>query len=205
MTEQLDVSKSDPPGRPVVWCGLALAVALVRGGMLFLPGALSDDPDGYRLLAENLVADHCLGTGETPTAYRPPLYPVLLAACLTLDPGGHVAIGVLHLVSGLVTVWLVWRLGILWGLGRYAPLAALLVAVDPILLAQSASVMTETVATLLTCVSLVCLTRAGERPSTGRVALAGGCRALTILGRPTFLVWTAAVACTLPWTAVKKR
>ena len=187
--------------RPVLWCGLALAVVLVRGGVLVLPGSLSDDPDGYRRLAENLVEHHCLGTGENATAYRPPLYPVLLAACLTLDPGGHVAIGVLHLASGLVTVWLVWRLGISWGLGRYAPVAALLVAVDPVLLVHSASVMTETVATLLTCVSLVCLTRAGERPSTGRVALAGGCLALAILCRPTFLVWTAAVACTLPWVA----
>ena len=201
MTEQLDVSKSEALGRPVLWYGLALAVVLVRGGVLVLPGSLSDDPDGYRRLAENLVEHYCLGGGENATAYRPPLYPVLLAACLALDPGGNVAIGVLHLASGLVTVWLVWRLGIAWGLGRYAPVAALLVAVDPILLAGSASVMTETVATLLTCVSLICLTRAGERPSTGRVALAGGCLALAILCRPTFLVWTAIVACTLPWTA----
>jgi dolichyl-phosphate-mannose-protein mannosyltransferase len=210
MTEQLDVSKGEgprsvrgwSPDRPILWCALALAVVLVRGGVLVLPGALSDDPDGYRLLAENLVEHHCLGTGENATAYRPPLYPVLLAACLTLDPGGHLTIGVLHLASGLLTVWLVWRLGISWGLGRCAPVAALLVAVDPLLLAHSASVMTETVATLLTCVSLVCLTRAAERPSTGRVALAGGCLALAILCRPTFLIWAAAVACTLPWLAV---
>ena len=191
--------------RPILWCGLALAVVLVRGGVLVLPGSLSDDPDGYRRLAENLVEHHCLGNGEDATAYRPPLYPALLAACLTLDPGGHLAIGALHLASGLVTVWLVWYLGILWGLGRYALVAALLVAVDPVLLAQSASVMTETVATLLTCASLVCLTRAGRHPSTGRVALAGGCLGLTILCRPTFLVWTVAVACTLPWMVGAKR
>ena len=187
--------------RPVLWCGLALAVVLVRGGVLVLPGSLSDDPDGYRRLAENLVEYHCLGTEETPTAYRPPLYPVLLAACVTLDPGGRLVIGALHLASGLVTVWLVWYSGILWGLGRYALIAALLVAVDPVLLALSTSVMTETVATLLTCVSLVCLTLAGKHPSPGRVALAGGCLGLTILCRPTFLVWTVAAACTLPWMA----
>ena len=203
MTKQHHVSKDEPlTGQQLVlWYGLVLAVLLIRVGVLVLPSSLSDDPDGYRVLAENLVEHGCLGAGENPTAYRPPLYPLLLAACFTLDPGGHLAIGILHLASGLAAVWLVWRLGILWGLGRYAPVAALLVAVDPILLVGSASVMTETVATLLTCVSLLCLTRAGEHATRSRVALAGVSMALAILCRPTFLVWTAAVACGIPWLA----
>ncbi len=194
-------TQSQQPGKChcVLWCGLVLGVVLVRGGVLVLPGALSDDPDGYRMLAENVVAHHCLGSGDNPTAYRPPLYPVLLAGCLALDPEGYVTIGLLHLATGLATVWLVWRLGVLWGLGRWAAVAAVLVAVDPILLVGSASVMTETVAALLTCLSLVCLTRVGERPTMGRVAVAGGCMALAILCRPTFLVWTAAVGFALAW------
>ena len=206
MTEQLDLSKNEHPTfRPAVWCGLVLAVLLVRGGVHFLPGTLSDDPDGYRVLAQNLVEHHCLGAGDNATAYRPPLYPLLVAACFTLDADGHLTIGILHLLSGLVTVWLVWRLGVWWGLGRYAALAALIVAVDPLLLMLSTSVMTETVATLLTCVSLLCLTRAAQRPSAVRLVVAGGCVGLAILCRPTFLVWAAAVACVIPWLVCYSR
>jgi hypothetical protein len=74
MTEQLDLSKNEHPTfRPAVWCGLVLAVLLVRGGVHFLPGTLSDDPDGSRVLAQNLVEHHCLGAGDNATAYRPAL------------------------------------------------------------------------------------------------------------------------------------
>ena len=36
------------------------------------------DPDGYRRLAENLAAYGVLGNGQRPSAFRPPLYPILL-------------------------------------------------------------------------------------------------------------------------------
>jgi len=179
--------------------GLIVLALVVRGGALLVaPNPFATDPDGYRRVAENLLEHGCFGHGEVPTAYRPPLYPLLLAPCVACGAYARAAIALLHLAAGVATVWLVFRLAEQWGLGRYAILAAVLVACDPILLAQSTLVMTETPATLLATAALVCLTAVSERPSAGRAMLAGGCLALAALCRPTFLLWTAAVALALP-------
>jgi len=185
---------------------LVLAFALlVRGGVLLTPAALRADPDGYRAIALNLLEQGTLGHGEIPTAYRPPLYPLLLVPPLALGPLGRAAVGLLHLVLGLATVWLTYQLALRWGLGRRAaPAAALLVACDPLLVAGSALVMTETLAALLALTSLACLSGASERPTPWRLATTGACLALAILCRPTFLPWTLAAALLLPWLAACK-
>ena len=179
--------------------GLVVLTLLARGGVLaFTPGSLRSDPDGYRFLAENLLARGVFGYNQIPTAYRPPLYPLLLAPCVAFGPLSQVAVAILHLVLGLATVWLVYRLARRWGLGPYALLAAALVACDPILLAQSTVVMTETAATLLAVVSLVSLGWASERPSACRAMTAGGCLGLATLCRATFLPWTVVAAVVFP-------
>jgi 4-amino-4-deoxy-L-arabinose transferase-like glycosyltransferase len=178
---------------------LALSL-LTRGGVLLvLHQGLAEDPDGYRRLAENLLGHGTLGDGHTPTAYRPPLYPLMLAGCMACGRYSGPAIGILHLAMGLATVWLVYVLGRRWELGpRPAALAAALVACDPILLAQSTQVMTETPAALLSVLALLSLTAAGRQPSTARAAVAGGCLALAALCRPALLLWTVAAAVVLP-------
>ena len=188
--------------RRIALVGLIAFALLARGGVLvFVPRALSADPDGYRALAENLLQHGSLGHGKIPTAYRPPLYPLLLTLGVLFGDASRVAIGLLHLALGVATVWLVCVLGRRWGLGNYSLVAAALVACDPILLAQSALVMTETLATFLAVLSLVCLTSAAERPSAPRAGAAGGCLALAVLCRPTFLVFTAVAALVLPLVA----
>src|SRR6476646_5226806 len=61
---------------------------------------LRDDPDAYRHIASNLVSEGTFGTNRpeqvhaVPTAYRPPLYPLLLAAICadnTAIPSSHIA------------------------------------------------------------------------------------------------------------------
>jgi len=188
-----------PGARSTASAGLIVFALLARGGVLLLmPEALSADPDGYRALAENVVRHGSLGHADTPTAYRPPLYPLLLTLAVPFGNSSPAAIGVLHLALGLATVWLVYRLGRRWGLGDYSLLAAGLVACDPILLAQSAVVMTETLAGFLAVLSLISLTSAAERPSALRAGAAGGCLALAVLCRPTFLVFAAVAALALP-------
>ena len=214
-----------------------LLALLVRGGaLLATPDALRSDTDGYRRLAENLVAHGTFGTqpssplppgegqGEgLPTAYRPPLYPLLLAGCVALGDYGRVAIGVLHVALGVATVWLVLVLGRQWGLGRRAAaLAALLVACDPILLMWSTQIMTETLAVFLATAGSVMLAWPGHRltvqddvPLLGTSsaaqptydkhclfqavahALAGATLALGALCRPTLLLWTIAAGVVL--------
>ncbi len=174
---------------------------LARGGMLLAPQALRADPDHYRAVAENLVSRGTFAKEELPTAYRPPLYPVVLTACVACGAWSRTATAVLHLGLGLGTVWLTYWLGRRWGLGRFAFLAGALVACDPILLAQSALVMTETLAAFLAAASLAALTWFSERPSVGRAAAAGGCIALAALCRPTFLPFLGVAAIAVPWLA----
>jgi hypothetical protein len=186
-----------PQWRLVV--GLLLVTLVSRGEILRRnPESLKLDPDGYRRLAENLAELGTFGHGTTPTAYRPPLYPLALTPCAAFKPAPYVAIAALHLVLVTATVFLVYVLGRRWGLGNYSVVAAALVAFDPILIMQSTLVMTETLATLLATVGLLALTWAARRPSPARAAAAGGCLALAALCRPTFLVWLCLTALVLP-------
>lgn len=104
-----------------VLAGLLVFTLIVRGAVLWaMHGNLEQDPDAYREIAENLIVhgEFALGklTPQTddwqprPTAYRPPLYPVVLSNLPAADRQ-HVSlvkVGVLHLVLGVATVWLTW-------------------------------------------------------------------------------------------------
>lgn len=174
--------------------GLLLVTLAVRAGVLLaVPGALVGDPDGYRALARNVVEQGTFGEGTRPTAYRPPLYPLLLTPCVALGEGtiGTWAMGVLHVGLGLATVALVWWLARRCGLGRWAWPAGALAACDPILLGQSTVVMTETAAALLVALALAALVRAVESPSSSRAAAAGAVLGLCGLCRPELLLWAA--------------
>ncbi|MCU0962034.1 MAG: phospholipid carrier-dependent glycosyltransferase [Pirellulaceae bacterium] len=158
--------------------------------------ALERDPDAYRLIAENLVARGTYSRSgpdvpPVPTAFRPPLYPLLLAATACHGTVSPHQVAVIHVLLGTLTAVLTWWLARSWGLGRASWCAGMLVAVDPILLHQSAEVMTETLATLFAVVGLVSLTWWSRRATSATAALAGGVLGLSILCRPTFLVWAA--------------
>ena len=191
---------SRPVGFPLAVLVLAL---LTRGGVLLLtPNALQADPDGYWRLAENLVEHGTFGEGSAPTAFRPPLYPVVLTGCVAAGDWRRAAIGALHVVLGVATVGLVLVLGQWWGLGRCgAALAALLVACDPILLSQSTQVMTETTAAFLAVLGLLSLAWMRRRPTSCRALLAGATLATGALCRPTLLLWAVAVGVMLLWQA----
>ncbi len=179
--------------------GLIVFTLIVRTGVLLLmPDALVADPDGYRHLAENLLRHGTFGRELLPTAYRPPLYPLALVPCVAMGPAARAAIGTLHVLLGLATVLLLFRLARRLELGPYALVAAALVACDPILLAQSTLAMTETLAVFLVVAALSCLAAACERPTTGRVAVAGAVSAAAGLCRPGLLLWTVAAAILLP-------
>jgi 4-amino-4-deoxy-L-arabinose transferase-like glycosyltransferase len=178
----------------------------VRGSVLMaMSGNLAGDPDGYRNVAENLLLHGVYGHPDAPrdrapapSAYRPPLYPLVLTKVAQQDRVTPVAVGLLHLLLGVATVWLVWLLAEWWQLGRWGILAAILVACDPILLNQSTLVMTETLATFLSVVCLLCLTRLSRAPTPWHAGLAGSALALAMLCRPTFMVWLIAAAIAAP-------
>jgi hypothetical protein len=104
-------------------------------------------------------------------------------------------VAAVHVLIGSLTVVLTWLLARRWGLGNWSWLAAGLLAADPILLNQTAEVMTETCATCLSVLGLLALTR-WSRERTYAAALLSGVVSGVVLGlavlcRPTFLVWAA--------------
>jgi len=191
VTAEPATSSPPAPARRYLWLVLLVAVVARSGVLIAEFASLAADPDSYRQLAENLVAHGTFGVGDRPTAYRPPLWPLLLVPCVLGSEGVEFRLALLQFVLGLATVGLVWQLARRWEVGRTAWVAPLLVAVDPILLRQSTVVMTETLATLLAALSLVALSAAAEKLTIRRAIGAGICLGLAALCRPTFLPWLA--------------
>lgn len=191
MTDDPAIAPATKPSRRAL--GLVLAIALVvRTGILAAQfSALQNDPDRYRQLAENLVARGTFGAGDQPTAYRPPLWSLMLVPTVAGGEMVELRIAVLQLLLGLATVALVCWLTEQWHVGRAAWLAPLLVAIDPILLRQSTVVMTETLATLLAALALAALTWHAHRPTVARALATGVILGLACLCRPTFMPWLA--------------
>ncbi len=171
----------------------------------------SGDPDAYRAIASCLSSTGVyglVGADDQPhaTAFRPPLYPFVLS-WITTDQGlSNRAVAVFHFLMGVATVALTFvacrRL-----LGERSPiwissLAAILVAIDPILVQQSRFVMTETLATMLVVATIViwCGRSKIQHDSIGSGLACGVLLSLAFLCRPTFLVWAALLS--LGWLLI---
>jgi hypothetical protein len=161
----------------IVAGALAIRLALIVAAPAHL-----DDPDNYLPLARSLADGRGLRLDGRPTAYRPPLYPILLAPLVASLDEAHLRWGLaaLHLTLGAGTVVLVAEAARRWGMSPARSLiAAGIVAVDPVLVVQSRSVMTETPAAFLIASGLALLTLPGAMgPLLGGMGfgLAGLCR-----------------------------
>jgi hypothetical protein len=186
----------------LVLLGLTL---LLRGGFMAARfEQLRDDPDDYHLIAHNMVRFATFSDDDPtkvgmysseprPSAYRPPLYPVILS---NLAQGQNQtitrqSIAILHVVLGVATVWMTWLIARALGLGWTSYFAAALVACDPILLNQQSLVMTETLAAACTALAWGLLVRFHFDRNWWNAGLAGGAIGLAALCRPTFLPWLA--------------
>lgn len=146
-----------------------------------------EDSDNYLPLARSLATGFGFSLKGHPTAYRPPLYPILLAPLVgTLGDRIDRGIAGLHILLGAGTVTLTGltarRLGFT---DNRALIAALLVACDPTLVWLARSVMTETLAAFLVAASLAAFTLNGRRGLIlGGLALGFGalCRPSLLIG-----------------------
>jgi 4-amino-4-deoxy-L-arabinose transferase-like glycosyltransferase len=172
---------------------LAFTVAIRFAILFFFADGLRQDPDHYRALADNLSSVGVFGSGNQPTAYRPPLYPLLLYFVSLGQPITPWGVGVFHLLLGVATTGCSYFLAKSWKLGNRSWLAACLVACDPILLRQSTQVMTETLATLCAVICLLCLARAGARGKPVDTILTGVVLGLACLCRTSFLAYVCLV------------
>lgn len=182
---------------------LLLFTLIVRGGLLIARfDQLRADPDAYHLIAHNMVRFACFSVDDpadvggrigdpAPSAFRPPLYPVLLSnLAIGKDKIIHwEAIALLHLAMGVATVWIAWLIARALQLGWASYLAGVLVACDPILLNQQSLIMTETLAALCTVIAWGLLVRFHFDRNWWNAALAGGAIGLAALCRPTYLPW----------------
>jgi 4-amino-4-deoxy-L-arabinose transferase-like glycosyltransferase len=185
---------------------LLVATALLRTAVVWAwREGLTQDPDAYLRYARTLLEHGTFLRNGAPSAWRPPLYPLLLAVCLTLPGPISVWIGVLHVTCGVATTWLVVSTGRLWNLGRAALVAGMLVALDPILLGESVRVMTETVATLAAAAAMLAGARLCSRPTALSAALSGIAIGLAALCRPAFLVWGLCLLPLAGWTFRRER
>ncbi|TWT50618.1 hypothetical protein Pla22_33610 [Rubripirellula amarantea] len=200
---------------------LFVATVCVRGLIgLASFSSLSDDPDAYRAIAETLRSTGVYGLvgsdGQPhPTAFRPPLYPILLSMLATGGAVLPIAVVLLHsLMAGVTVVATYLAAGYFVQVGAdrggesdrdwMIPIvASALVVIDPILVQQSRMVMTETLAAMLVAIVLWWIGREAQRREDeshrlnrldlSSAAVLGGLLGLAFLCRPTFLVWAAFV------------
>jgi hypothetical protein len=176
---------------------LIFVAAALRGlALVEWSGHLTDDRDDYLVVARQYLA-HGFWTpfDGVPSSFRPPLYPLLVAA-LEQCGGGPRALALLQLVLGTATVALTLRIGKKLNLGGLSLIAGTLVAFDPLLIQYTTFPMTETLFTFL----LTLLVNAAVKPLDGgtdirswplvRSAIGGILLGACALCRPT--IWAAA-------------
>jgi 4-amino-4-deoxy-L-arabinose transferase-like glycosyltransferase len=168
-----------------LWAVLVFGVLVRAAVMLRGPGTF-EDPDNYLPLARALVAGDGYAWKGRPTAYRPPLYPLLLAPSISILGNQFVwGIALLHLGLGAGTIWLTAVAARGSGLSPTRSIfAALVIACDPVLVWQAQSVMTETPTAFFLAAALAALAcRGWLGPVLGGLGLG-----LASLCRPSMLV-----------------
>lgn len=154
------------PGLVVVGIFFRLAVVVVAGNGINAPWSGTGDAPAYALLAQNLASGRGFAYAGHPTAYRAPVYPVVLAAFIKAF-GAH-ALEMIRLVQfglGILTV-LVCGAAAREIFGAPAKNLALIVALfSPTLIVMTGEILTETLATTMTAVFLYLLVRFFKRPN----------------------------------------
>jgi len=187
------------------WLVACLLIALVLRCLVIQIRAdeLSHDRDAYLGIAQGVAAGRglCSPGSTTPTAFRPPLYPLMLGGLLIAVPIG-IAVAFINGLFGVATVWATHGIGRRLGLGRASLIAALLVAVDPLLLQYTSQPMTETACAGL--VALLLLAMLSEEWQVSRREWVGGALfGLLVLCRPTF--WPLAGLMVALWGLIRWR
>jgi 4-amino-4-deoxy-L-arabinose transferase-like glycosyltransferase len=166
------------------------------------PGGIPPTPfasDVYELLGRELVGGH--GFSSWMFAYRPPLYPLFIAAVYALTgPGRPLVVVFVQLFLSASICWLTW--GIARELGaseQVQKLAALLAAVDLTAVAAGQWLMAETLANFFIALSLLFLTRLLQRSRSVDAALCGGSLALSALARPNAIYFVLVAVILIIW------
>jgi len=200
------VSNPDSSRRSTVAL-LALAALVRIAAAWHWSDNLDDDRDVYRAIALGIVEGRGFSSpGSTvPTAYRPPLYPLLLV--VTGGAQSTLSVAAINVLFGTATVGFVLAAARLLQLTRRAAwLAGLLTAIDPLLVYYTSFPMTETLCTALLTAFLWTVLRTLNASGFAQLrwsAAAGLLLGLTALCRPT--VWACAALLLAAWAIFSLR
>lgn len=196
-----------------LWGIVVLAIALRTAAVCAFPGELNSDRDAYLGIARAVAAGDGFSTpgSARPTAYRPPLYPLLLAPISGTDQVWLRA--ALQVALGTGTVLLTWGAARRLTAAESSPsrhssiwtprIAAGIVALDPMLLLYTPQMMTETLATFLAAAVLALGISSPATWSRSRQLAIGVLLGLACLCRPTFLPVAGLWALWIAWSELR--
>jgi 4-amino-4-deoxy-L-arabinose transferase-like glycosyltransferase len=170
--------------------GLILLMALVLrlGLALVRPEEDEAADEGHWDRMARVFAKQGLLAAEAGT-YRPPLYPLMLAAVYRVCGTGAWPVRVVQAGLGVLTCLLIYDLGRRLGTSRTGLLAATLAAGYPLLVFFAGVRLAEGLIVLLAMVVLLQDTRFATRPSMGNAVLLGAALGLAGLAKPVLLAW----------------
>ncbi len=161
-----------------------LAFSMILPDPAFLPRVQHEtDVVEYFTIAQNLLTGQGFSLdGETPTAFRPPVYPLLIALC-HVNPSGVVF---LHLVGFVFSSWLVWRIAVRVLHHKYRAIVAVgCYALYAEFVAYDMLFITENIFMVGFLGSIEGIFILSENPHKFfSVVITAGCAALTALTRP---------------------
>jgi 4-amino-4-deoxy-L-arabinose transferase-like glycosyltransferase len=158
------------------------ALAVRVASYSFLVGGLSDPPPAktdaveYDLLARN-VADGIgfrYGSEHPPTAFRPPLYPLILASVYKVFGPSYLAARMLQFILSALACCLVWRLAwVLTASRALAMTASVIAVVYPSMFYHAGFLLTESVYIFFLVLSCLACAEVEKNPSLKNQILAG--------------------------------
>jgi 4-amino-4-deoxy-L-arabinose transferase-like glycosyltransferase len=156
-----------------------------------------DEPDYHAHALDISEGRGFLSPKGEVTAYRPPLYPIVLAGLYSITGPDPDAARALQVILGGVIVLLVYALATQLFSVRVGLVAAALAAVNPGLVYMSALIMTENLYVILMLLMLMVLVREWRNPrgTIGGYVLAGVLAGLCSLTRPTAFTVALLMAC----------
>lgn len=204
----VSVSEADQPtqreSRQLI--GIVFVAIMLRIVVLLFQGAdLNTDPDAYVAHARTLLdtGSVCVPGTDRPTAFRPPVYAIVLAAFGFFGMKFSTAAAVVNLSSTVVVVIATWWLARIVGLRQLWPtICASAVALDPMLLRYSVLPMTELLSAALLSVAILQTLKLRYNQQTPQASLksaiaAGLCFGFGGLCRPIIFLVCAVITCVM--------
>jgi 4-amino-4-deoxy-L-arabinose transferase-like glycosyltransferase len=135
-----------------------MAVIVVAGNRINTPWSGGGDTREYVEIAQNIIAGDGYTFAHEPTAFRAPLYPLLLAFLMRISPTyWPILLRILQFVASIATAIIGGELAARWFGGEYGLPSAVTVLLFPTMLFFSGEILTECFAALFVLAFLLAL------------------------------------------------